>query len=108
MTQLESITHNVHEGCGTKVMRVQGDIDRDIYDYFFNHIIPYRHGARQAMINFFFQRFFEACAETGIARVYDPDDDEGKKLVEVLNRLNFNNQTVVIETKKPRGRKPKP
>jgi hypothetical protein len=107
MTQLNNITHNVHEHCGTKVERVQGDIDRDIYAYFFNHVIPYRHGARQAMVNFFFQKFYEACQDAGIAGVYDPDDDEGARLVELLNRMNFKNNVVVIEQKKPRGRKPK-
>lgn len=90
-TRLNAITHNVHEACGTNVERVQGDIDRDIFEYFFHHVICFNHGSRQALINFFFQRLFEECYdELKIPRVWD--EDNGQKLVEILNRLNFKEQ----------------
>jgi hypothetical protein len=86
-TKLNAINHNVHEKCGEAVERVQGDIDRDVYDYFFRHVICYTHGSRQALINFFFQRFFEECQELGLPRVWD--ENNHFVIVEILNRLNF-------------------
>jgi hypothetical protein len=85
-TKLNAITHNVHEAA-TKVERVQGDIDSYVYDYFFKHVICWTHGSRQAIINFMFQRLFEECQELGIPRVWD--EENGPKIVEILNRLNF-------------------
>lgn len=85
-TKLNSITHNVHEKA-VKVERVQGDLDSFVYDYFFKHVICWTHGSRQALINFFFQRLFEECQELEIPRVWD--EDNGPKIVEILNRLNF-------------------
>lgn len=87
MTNLNSITHNVHEACGTDVERVQGDIDRHVYDYFFKHVICFTHGSRQALINFFFQRLYEECQDLKIPQVWD--EENGAKIVEILNRLNF-------------------
>jgi len=88
VTDLNGITHNVHEVCGKQVVRVQADIDKNIYDYFFRHVIAYSHGSRQALITFFFQRFYDECKKQGIAMVWD--EDNGTKLTEILNRLNFN------------------
>jgi hypothetical protein len=99
MTELKSLTHNVHEHCGTRVVRVQGDIDLDVASYFFNHVIPFKHGARKGFINFFFQRLYEACKEQGIPPVWDENSE--RRLLELLNRLNFD-KTVVVEVEKPR------
>lgn len=70
--------------------RIQADLDKDIYDYFFKHVIAWTHGSRQAIINFTFQRLFEECQELGIPRVWD--ENNGAILVEILNRLNFKEQ----------------
>src|SRR6266576_4952068 len=88
MTELTGITHNVHEVCGKQVVRVQADIDKEIYDYFFRHVIAYSYGSRQALITFFFQRLYEECQKQGVAKVWD--EENGAKLTEILNRLNFN------------------
>lgn len=85
-TKLNSITHNVHEQA-VRFERVQGDLDSFVYDYFFKHVICFTHGSRQALINFFFQRLYEECIELDIQRVWD--EDNGPKIVEILNRLNF-------------------
>lgn len=85
-TKIENLKHNVH-GSAAYVMRVQADIDRTVYDYLFNHIAAYNHGARQNLTTFFFQRLYEECQRLGIPRVWDETSEA--KLVEVLNRLNF-------------------
>ena len=95
-TELLHLKHNVHEVCGQEVIRVQADIDKKIYDYFFMHVVAYTHGARQAMITFFFQRFYEECVAQGIKPVWD--ENNGPVIVEILNRLNF---------KAPKPKKPK-
>jgi hypothetical protein len=89
-TEIQSLKHNVHEQCGTAVVRVQGDIDRKIYSYFFTHVVAHTHGARQCIINFFFQRFYEECKELGIPEVWDETNEH--IIIEVLNRLNFKNR----------------
>lgn len=89
-TKLNSITHNVHEQA-VRVERVQGDIDSFVYDYFFKHVVCFTHGSRQALINFFFQRLYEECIELDIPRVWD--EENGPKIVEILNRLNFKDIT---------------
>jgi len=91
MTTLTSITHNVYEDCGTKVERVQGDIDRDVYAYFWRHVIAFTHGSQQAIVNFMIQRFYEACVDAGIQKVWDEDNAE--KLLTILNQMNFNPPT---------------
>jgi hypothetical protein len=73
--------------CGQEVVRVQADIDKKIYDYFFHHLVAYTHGARQAMITFFFQRLYEECQLRGIPEVWD--ESNHKILKEILNNLNF-------------------
>ena len=87
---LKNLRHNIHNDCGQEVVRVQADIDREIYDYFFHHVIAYTHGARQAVISFFFQRFYEACRQAGMPAVWD--EDNTTKILAILNRLNFNEQ----------------
>lgn len=87
-TQLQHLKHNVHEVCGKDTAIVQGHIDRHIYDYFFRHVIAYSHGSRQAIITFFFQRLYEECREEGIPEVWD--EENAQRVLEVLNRLNFN------------------
>ena len=89
-TNLPNFKHNVHKVCGRNVVRVQADIDKEIYDYFFLHVIAYCHGARQSLITFFFQRLYEACQQEGIKAVWDESNDE--KLLAILNNLNFNEQ----------------
>lgn len=86
-TRLENLKHNVHKVAGQEVVRVQADIDKKVYDYLFLHVIAYTHGARQCLITFFFQRLYEACLDAGIPPVWD--EDSAKKLLEILNRLNF-------------------
>lgn len=87
-TELLHLRHNVHDVCGTEVVRIHADMDKKIYDYFFMHVIAYTHGARQTIINFFFQRFYEACQDEGIPAVWD--EENGPKIVALLNRMNFN------------------
>jgi hypothetical protein len=94
VTKLENITHNVHEICGNKVERIQADMDRDVYKFFFHHVLAGNWGCRQAMINFFFQRLFEACLEQGIKPVWEDVDTNGQRVVDLLNRMNFNGQPV--------------
>jgi hypothetical protein len=77
----------VHKVCGKDVVRVQADIDKEIYDYFFHHVIAYSYGTRQAVIAFFFQRLYEACKEADIPKVWDPENST--KFLEILNNLNF-------------------
>lgn len=86
-TEILGLKHNVHEICGKHVVRVHGDIDRDIYDYFFMHVIAYTHGARQSLITFFFQRLYEACINEGIAAVWD--ENNAPRIIALLNRMNF-------------------
>jgi hypothetical protein len=105
MTQLNSVRHNVYEHCGEKVKRVQADIAIDVYDYFFLHIFCYIHGSRQNIINFFFQRLFEECLEQGIPAVWDDGDADGQRVVAILNRLNFKEQSIKHERKR---RSPEP
>jgi hypothetical protein len=88
-TRLNAINHNIHEACGTRVDRVQADLDSDIYDYFFHHVLCSIHGSRQALINFFFQKLFDECQEQGIPRVWNDEDLMGQKIVDIVNRLNF-------------------
>lgn len=84
---MSRITHNVHEVCGKEVIRVQAEIDRNIYDYFFRHVLAYSHGSRQAMITFFFQRLYEECLAEKIPCRWD--EEFADKVVNMLNRLNF-------------------
>ena len=91
-TQLNAINQNVHQACGTNIERVQADLDKGVYDFFFRHVICWTHGSRQAIINYFFQRLYEECQELGIPAVWD--EDNGQKMVEILNRLNFKEQNV--------------
>jgi hypothetical protein len=86
-TTLQNLKQNVHEHCGVNVNRVQGDIDRNVWNYFFLHVIAYTHGSRQVIINFFFQRLYEQCLIEGIPPVWD--EGSADKLLEILNRLNF-------------------
>lgn len=87
-TQLNNFKHNVHESAGKYVARVQGDIDREIYAYFFHHLVPWGFGARQAIINFFFQRLYEECLERGIPPVWNETSEQ--TLLDILNNINFN------------------
>ena len=87
-TELLHLKYNVHEVFGQEVVRVHGDIDKKVYDYFFMHVIAYTHGARQALITFFFQRLYEQCQDEGIPAVWD--EESGPKILSILNRLNFN------------------
>lgn len=87
-TELLHLKHNVHEVCGKAVVRVHGDIDKNVYDYLFMHVIAYTHGARQSLITFFFQRLYEACQDEGISAVWD--EESGPKILAILNRMNFN------------------
>lgn len=103
-TKLNAITHNVHEAA-VKVERVQGDLDSYVYDYFFKHVICWTHGSRQALINFFFQRLFEECQELNIPRVWD--EENGAKIVEIVNRLNFKEQNIQPEPKYDSRERPK-
>lgn len=86
---LSNLKHNVHKICGQDVVRVQADIDRKVYDYFFLHTIAYTHGSRQAIIAFFFQKFYDACRAVGIPPVWD--ETSAPRVLELLNKLNFNN-----------------
>ena len=90
-TQLLNFKHNVHESCGERVTRVQGDIDRKIFDYFFLHVIAHEHGSRQCIVNFFFQRLYEECQNQKIPAVWD--EENGTKLLSILNNLNFDGKT---------------
>jgi hypothetical protein len=100
ITKLNAIDHNVYEGCkledGT-AKRVQANTATDVYNYFFRHVLIGNHGCVQAMVNFFFQRLFEECITQGIPPVWPDDDPNGKRIVEILNRLNFedNGQSVI-------------
>lgn len=87
MATLENLKHNVHRKCGKDVVKVQADIDKEIYDYIFHHVIAYTYGSRQCIIAFFFQRLYEHCLKIGIPKVWD--DDTSKKFLEELNKLNF-------------------
>ncbi len=87
MSNLENLKHNVHKKCGKDVVRIQADIDKEIYDYIFHHVIAYTYGSRQCIIAFFFQRLYEHCLKIGIPKVWD--DDTSKKFLETLNNLNF-------------------
>jgi hypothetical protein len=84
-------------------VRVQADIDKEIYDYLFNHVIAFSHGSRQAMITWFFQKFYEECQRQGLAKVWD--EDNGDKLTKILNNLNFVDQTSVSVKRKKKEHK---
>jgi hypothetical protein len=86
-TELHHLKHNVHSVCGQDVVRVQADLDKKIYDYFFRHLVAYTHGARQTIINFMFQRLYEECQARGIPEVWD--EGNGELLTKILNNLNF-------------------
>lgn len=90
MAQLLSLKHNVHEVCGRAVVRVQADIDKEIFDYFFHHVLGYSHGSRQALITFFFQSLYEEFQRQGIQKVWNEENETNGKLLEIINRLNFN------------------
>jgi hypothetical protein len=100
---LNNIKHNVHDVEGRPVVRVQADIDKEIYDYFFHNVIAYTHGSRQAMITWFFQCFYEECLRRGIQKVWD--EDNGEKLVGILNNMNFVDQTTVSVKRKRKDHK---
>ena len=102
MTQLNAINHNVHQEC-VKVERVNADVNHEVYDYFFRHVIAYTHGSRQALVTFFFQRLYEECQAQGIPKVWD--ENNAAKLTEIVNRLNF---TPMPEPKVKNERKRKP
>jgi hypothetical protein len=85
--ELQHFKHNVHSVCGKEVVRVQADLDKKVYDYLFRHVIPYEHGARQAIINYMFQCLYEECQEQGIPAVWD--ETSGERLRNVINNLNF-------------------
>jgi hypothetical protein len=91
---------NVHANA-TKKELVEARIDRKVFSYFFHHCLTGTRGPRQALVAFFFQRFYEACVLDGIAPVWDEDNE--RRINDVLQRLNF-----VDTTKKSRGSKPKP
>jgi hypothetical protein len=87
-SQLQHLKHNVHEVAGKEVVRVQADIDRKVYDYFFRHTVAYTHGACQAFITYFFQRLYEECIARGIPEVWD--EESGERIRLILNEMNFN------------------
>lgn len=89
-TELLSLKHNVHEHCGKNVERINADIDREVFDYLFMHVIAYTHGSKQALVTFFFQRLYEACQDEGIPKVWD--EESAPRLLAILNRMNFNTQ----------------
>ena len=89
-TELQHLKHNVHEVAGKEVVRVQANLDKKVYDYFFRHLCAYTHGARQAIINFILQRLYEECQARGIPAVWD--EESGEVLRKILNELNFNGQ----------------
>lgn len=88
--QLPNFKYNVHEESGKDTIRVQAQLDRKVYDYFFLRLIPYEHGARQAIINFFFECLYVECQNQRIPPVWD--EESGPKLHAIINRLNFNEQ----------------
>jgi len=92
MSQLLSLKHNLHEVCGKAVDRVQADISREVYDYFFLHVLGHVHGSRQALIIFFFQQLYEEFQAQGIPQVWDEELETSGKLLEIINRLNFKDQ----------------
>lgn len=89
---------NPDAACGQSVERVQANIDRKIFNYFFRHVLAGDRGNRQALISTFFQKFYAACVAAGIAQTYDPDNES--KLITVLGRLNFDSAGSVVSTKK--------
>lgn len=70
----------------SEVERVQSDIPRSMYDFFFRKVLPGERSAQRAMINTFFIEFQSALKAEGIDS-WQPGVD--KKVVDVLKRLNF-------------------
>lgn len=76
---------------------VLGRLSRETYNYFFRQVLPSTSGPRQAMISIFFNRFREACLESGIKPEWSEDNEA--KVNEVLQRLNFNIQRGAVSKK---------
>ena len=73
---------------GKEVVRVQADLDKKVYDYFFVTFahIPTVQG--KLLLIFILQRLYEECQSRGIPAVWD--EESGEVLRKILNELNFN------------------
>lgn len=86
-----------HASLGDAREYVCGRIDRNIFNYFFKHVLPGDRGPRQAIIATLFQRFYEACLTEGIAPGWNPDESNERRVNEILQRLNFNPPTTPVQ-----------
>lgn len=98
-TNIENVHANLLE-----VERVQGNIDKKVFNFFFRGALVGDRGPRQAFITYFYQKFYEACLESGIQPVWDEDNEA--KIAAVLHRLNFNEPRTEPEPR-PRPTKPR-
>lgn len=79
---------------------VQGRIDPQIYNYFFRQVLAGDRGPRSALVNTFFQKFYEACLEAKIPPVWS---EENEDLVNnVLQRMNFKGPRTAASKKGPK------
>lgn len=79
---------NPHPSAGL-AGRIQSNLDQTIFNYFFRYIYPGDRGNRQALINTFFQAFYDACITDGISANYDPTGESHKRVLAILARINF-------------------
>lgn len=81
------LIQNPHQFC-PKLHRVQGDIDFNIFKYFFLHILAGNHGVRQSLICIYFNELYKACLAAEIPERYDELIGH-QRIAEVVSRLNF-------------------
>lgn len=71
--------------------RVWANMDPKIYDYFFHHVLTGDRGAKQALINIFFEKLYEHCMFVeNIPPHWDVDNEA--RVAAVVSRLNFREQ----------------
>lgn len=67
--------------------RINADLDRACYDYFFRGIFAGEVGPKQAMVCTFFAAIHQACLTEGISPVWDQENEQ--RVATVLSRINF-------------------
>jgi hypothetical protein len=68
--------------------RVWANLDPSVHHYFFRQVLAGSTGAKQAIINTFFAKFYDACLTAGITNEWSLENEFAVR--DVLKKLNFN------------------
>jgi hypothetical protein len=76
--------------------RININIEPRAFVFFFRGCLAGDRGAAGALTNTFFTKLHEACVAEGVSPTWDPDNNG--KLIDILNRLNFNPPVAIQPT----------